>query len=245
MKKILFALSFLSVWTINGQVQGEIKYATKINMHAELPDNENSEMIKKMIPEFQTMKNVLLFTETESLYKSANAEEEIIEEGNTNIRIEMNSDESQVYTNLETGIITQQTDLMGKMFLIKDTLRQSEWKILDEQKSFAGLLCQKATLTTDQDTVNAWFTAQVPISAGPSGFTGLPGLIVHVSMNHGNFQITATDIDKRVIGKKEIKEPTKGKAISQEDFNALQMKKMKEMEEQFGGGNGSTSIIIR
>ncbi len=229
------------------QNHGEVKYTTKINMHAELPDDENSEMIKQMIPEFQEMQNVLLYTDTESFYSNESNDdtEEVIEEegGNMQIKIEMGAPEEKIYTDIANGIIVEQRDLMGKAFLIKDTLKATDWRVTDEQQVHSGLVCQKAELITERDTIIAWFTSEIPVSTGPAGFAGLPGLIVHVSMNGGNFQITATNINKREIGKKEIKVPTKGKEITAEEFEELERKKMQELQEQYGGGEGGVIMI--
>jgi GLPGLI family protein len=151
----------------------------------------------------------------------------------------MDAPEEKIYTDIANGIIVEQRDLVGKLFLITDTLRPADWRVTDEQQMHAGLVCQKAELITEEDTITAWFTSEIPVSTGPAGYAGLPGLIVHVSMNHGNFQITATNIEKRVIGKKEIKAPTKGKAITGEEFDALERKKM---QEQFGS-DGNVIMI--
>ncbi|MFT5819955.1 MAG: GLPGLI family protein [Crocinitomix sp.] len=246
MKIGIILINLLFTGLAFAQNHGEVKYTTKINLHAELPDDENSEMIKQMIPEFQEMNNVLLFTDAESFYTNVSDEkaDEIIEEGDGNmqIKIEMDAPEEKVYTDIANGIIVEQRDLMGKIFLIRDTLKSSDWRVTDEQQMHSGLVCQKAELITEQDTVTAWFTSAIPVSTGPAGFAGLPGLIVHISMNHGNFQITATDIDKREIGKKEIKAPTKGKEITAEEFEQLERKKMQEMQEQYGGEGGVIMI---
>lgn len=230
------------------QTQGEIHYTTKINMHAELPDDENGRMIKQMIPEFQEMKSILLFTPTESIYagKPGKEADETIEEedGNVQIKLEMSAPDEKIYTDIQNGIVVEQRDLMGKIFLVKDTLKKSDWRVKDEQKMVSGILCQKAELIHEEDTVVAWFTSQIPVSTGPSGFGGLPGLIVHVSMNGGNFQITATNIINRVIGPKEIKPPTKGKSITDKAFQELEQEKMKEMQEQYGGEGGGNFIMI-
>jgi GLPGLI family protein len=246
MKIGIILLNLLFTGIAFTQNSGEVKYTTKINLHAELPDDENSEMIKQMIPEFQKMENVLLYTETESFYSNEGADDadEVIEEGdgNVQIKIEMDAPEEKIYTDIANGVIVEQRDLMGKLFLIKDTLKPADWRVTDKQQMHSGLVCQKAELITEEDTIIAWFTSEIPVSTGPAGFAGLPGLIVHVSMNHGNYQITATDIDKRLIGNKEIKAPTKGKEITAEEFDALELKKMKEMQEQFGG-DGNVIMI--
>lgn len=251
MKTGLFAISILISLCLSAQEQGEITYLTTINLHAELPDDENSEMIKQMIPEYQKTTNTLLFTKSKSFYTNAQDEsaDEIVDEedGNVQIKIEMDTPDEKIYTNIENGIVVEQRDLMGKLFLITDTLKAADWHVTNEQKKVANVVCQKAELYHEEDTIVAWFTPQIPVSTGPAGFGGLPGLIVHVSMNGGIFQITATQIVGREIGKKEIKAPTKGKEITLDEFEALQLKKMQEMQEQFGGegGEGGNVFIIQ
>ena len=37
----------------------------------------------------------------------------------------------------------------------------------------------------DSIKVDVWFTPEVPVSSGPAGYGGLPGLIVFVDVNEG------------------------------------------------------------
>lgn len=248
MKRKLLALCLLWAGLGFTQTQGEIHYTTKINMHAELPDDENGRMIKQFIPEFQEQSSILIFTSTESIYagKPDKEADETIEEedGNVQIKIEMTAPDEKIYTDIKNGIVVEQRDLMGKIFLIKDTLKKSDWRVMDDQKMVSGILCQKAELIHEEDTIVAWFTSQIPVSTGPAGFGGLPGMIVHVSMNGGNFQITATNIINREIGPKEIVAPSKGKNITDKAFRELEQEKMKEMQEQYGGEGGGNVIMI-
>ena len=61
-----------------------------------------------------------------------------------------------------------------------------KWDISQETKMIGGYNVQKATTTSLIDSTSflmitkviAWFTTEIPISAGPEGYYGLPGLIV-------------------------------------------------------------------
>jgi GLPGLI family protein len=229
------------------QQQGEISYTTKVNLHANLPDDENGRMIREMTPEFQEMHHTLLFTKDESLYQSKKETEETNtfeqEEGDVQIQIEMAVPDEKIYTDIKNGLIVEQRDLMGKRFLIKDSIRQNDWHILEESKIVMGINCQKAALYQETDTIEVWYTTEIPISTGPAGFGGLPGLIVQVSMDQGLMEITATKYIKRTIEKKEIKAPTKGKVVTDKQFRELEEKKMKELQEQYGGNGGQIIMI--
>ena len=251
MKTILLTFSaFLTVISM-AQTEGEVKYTTKIDMHAQLPEGENTEMLKSMLPQYQEEKSTLLFTTEETLYKSGGTDESVEkqetddDDNQVQIKIEMSSPEEKIYTDVENGLVVQQRDLMDKIFLIKDTIDPAEWKITGETKMVSGLSCQKATLESEENgVIEAWFTTQIPVSSGPAGLGGLPGLIVYVSMDEGNVTMTATQIIPREIEKGEIEAPKKGKVVTREKYLELEQKKMEQMKKQYGGDGDGNIIMI-
>ena len=84
-------------------------------------------------------------------------------------------------------------------------------------------------------TVTAWYTPQIPINQGPGEFWGLPGLILEIQS--GRTTLLCTKIVMNPEEKKQIKAPSKGKEITQKEYNETVKKKMKEMQENFGGRN--------
>ena len=87
--------------------------------------------------------------------------------------------------------------------------------------------------------VTAWFTPQIPVGHGPGEYTGLPGLILEL-----NFYRTTLLCSKIVINPKEpetIVAPTKGKAVTREEYNKIVGEKMEEMRENFRGRGGRRS----
>ena len=87
-------------------------------------------------------------------------------------------------------------------------------------------------------TVTAWYTPEIPVSQGPEGYWGLPGLILEV--NDGKTIILCSKVVLNPKEKIEIKASTKGKVISQKEFDEAVVKKMEEWREmnQGRGGNG-------
>lgn len=91
-------------------------------------------------------------------------------------------------------------------------------------------------------TITAWYTPEIPVNQGPESYWGLPGLILEV--NDGK---TITLCSKVVLNSKdkvEIKASTKGKVISQKDYDETVIKKMQEFREmnQGRGATGGTPI---
>lgn len=94
--------------------------------------------------------------------------------------------------------------------------------------------------------VTAWYTMDIPVGHGPDDFWGLPGLILEV--NYQNTNILCTKIVMNPKDKKEIKEPTKGKEVTQEEYDAIVREKMEEMRERMQnerqkGGRGNRIMI--
>jgi GLPGLI family protein len=81
----------------------------------------------------------------------------------------------------------------------------------------------------------AWYTPEIPVNQGPAAYWGLPGLILEVQDDR-----TTLLCSKIILNAKEkevLDIPSKGKEVSQEEFDAITKKKMEEMREQFGGRN--------
>lgn len=87
--------------------------------------------------------------------------------------------------------------------------------------------------------VTAWYTPQIPINQGPGEFWGLPGLILEVNVDRTT--ILCTKIVLNPEEKEGIKVPSKGKEVTQKEFEKITAEKMEEMRENFQrrgrGGN--------
>lgn len=119
----------------------------------------------------------------------------------------------------------------------------------DDKKDEAKLDSTKTTKVTEEIelpkevTITAWYSPQIPINQGPGEFWGLPGLILEVQS--GRTTILCTKIIMNPEDKKEIKVPSKGKEVTQAEYNSTVKKKMEEMREMYGGRNrGGNRIRI-
>lgn len=85
-------------------------------------------------------------------------------------------------------------------------------------------------------TITAWYTPEIPVSQGPEGYWGLPGLILEV--NDGKTTILCSKVVLNPKEKAEIKAPTVGKEVSQKEYDEIVIKKMEEMSEMNNGRGG-------
>ena len=91
--------------------------------------------------------------------------------------------------------------------------------------------------------VTAWYTPEIPVNQGPEGYWGLPGLIFEI--NDGKTVILCSKVVLNPKVKAEIKAPTKGKLISQKEFDEIVIKKTEEYKSMNQGRGGNNSWRIR
>lgn len=92
-------------------------------------------------------------------------------------------------------------------------------------------------------TITAWYSPEIPINQGPESYWGLPGLILEI--NDGTTTILCSKIVLNAKEKVDIKAPTKGKEISQKEYDETVIKKMKEFREMNRGRAGGPTMIGR
>ena len=70
------------------------------------------------------------------------------------------------------------------------------WNILPDTSTVTGLLSYKATCTFGGRNWTAWFAPEIPVSDGPYKFAGLPGLIVKLDSDDGDYTIILSAMER-------------------------------------------------
>lgn len=252
--KIFLVINLVLISSLKAQVLKGIAYykviiKTEIDMDStKMKDPEYirmSEMLSKpFIDEFE-----LKFTSLESAFNILPKlkKPDPAKDKGMSISMTLMSEDEIIYKNISKGVFVNNKEIFGKKFLIKDSLKNRNWNLEKESKMIGDYTCFKATyekeaeLHTDESdfsktqkkpqVITAWYTPQIPIKNGPEMYGGLPGLILELKDDDVRFLCT-----KIVLNPKdpiEIKEPTKGKEVTREEFNAIMKKKFKEMTESF------------
>lgn len=242
MKNFLLLLFAITTCLLSAQNEGVIVYSEKIDLHRRLP--EDRQQYKDMIPQFRTTRFELVYTENESMYsvaKDQDADEAAGSGGG--MRFRMGNASRDVYKNLDEGRMVDSREFMTKQFLIKGDEEEFKWKIAEGQKMILDYMCLKATFSDTADSYVAWFTPQIPIANGPAEYGGLPGMILELDVNEGERTSLAVEVRAEEIDKSLLKEPKKGKEVTDEEFREIVREKMKEMRAQRQQGDGHPIII--
>lgn len=234
--------------------QGEVVYeeTMKLNFKFEGMTDE----MRERLPKERKLKKILYFNEEASSYQASKEQAAGSMRGmrsgggghggggGMGMRMMMSGGgaDDKVYLNFTEDIKVEQKEFMSRIFLIEGELAKDNWKLTGEQKMVLDYPCMQASQITEKDTILAWFTPAIPVSAGPSNYVNLPGLVLEVDINNGTRVLKAQSIDLKELEKALIAKPKKGKKVTREEFMEIVDEKTKEM----GGENqGGRRVIIR
>lgn len=168
----------------------------------------------------------LHFNANESKYENSEEKAEAGDEGW--------SDRKETFfmkRNFQDNTLFDGVTFLGKTYLIHDSIVPPAWKIMNDMKEVAGHICMNASLndTMRKQNTIAWFALDMPASAGPDRFFGLPGIILEVDINNGALVMTADKIDLAPLTN-ELNTPAKikGKKITMNEYNMMIEKQIKE-----------------
>lgn len=231
---------------------GKILYTETRKLHINLKNediqingvsSDQANQIAAMIPKEQVSKKILRFTPEAALYETAKVEnnDATSQQGNMQIMINFSSGgDNKSYHDIKNKQLVEQNEFMSRKFLVTSDIGKNEWKMTGNQKEILGYPCQQATMLKDTQTVTAWFTPAIPVSAGPKGTAGLPGMILAMDIGD-DLSVIATSIEAGGVDAKELSKPNEGKKVTKEQYKKIVDDKVKEMQSE-SGGNG---IIIK
>lgn len=141
------------------------------------------------------------------------------------------------YTDLESGNYVELRSLLGRTFRITETRPAFAWKLTGEAASFLGYPVYQAIAKQDSTTIEAWFTPDIPVSAGPAQYGGLPGLILTLAVDSNRVVYTATAVDTTAaVGK--VTAPSDGSKVTRAEYDKIVAEKQAEMaKSRRGRGN--------
>lgn len=206
---------------------GKIEYERRINVFAQIgnDDDQWSEFRKKLSNHFKTSYFDLLFTKDKSLYRPGR------ESGDRELFNfwQAPAQDNIVYSDLQNDKAVSEKNVFEQAFLVQDSLRQIRWKITDETRSIAGFNCRRANaIIMDSIYVVAFYTDEILTGSGPESFTGLPGMILGVSLPHQHISWFATKVEAIPVAESQVVPPAKGKKVNNATLSETVRPSLKE-----------------
>lgn len=189
-------------------LSGKISFERKENMHKQLTDHSGwSEELKKRMPKYRTDQFQLAFNTHQGMYKLTQEDESPFASW---WRVAYNNG---VKTNLDTKTFTANKSVYERDYKVSDSLPAYQWKIMGEYREIAGYNCRKAsTIIMDSVYIIAFYTDEIPVSAGPESFNGLPGMILGIVIPRMNLTYFATKVETQTPTEAEFTLPEQKKA---------------------------------
>lgn len=255
---MLFAFVQVIAQGLTGRAYYKSSSQIRLQMDSSRMNPDQMAEIQAQLKKQMERDYVLSFTPTESNWKqveSLGGGPATASSGGMTMVINTGSQDRVLYKNIAEQTYEQEQDVMGKEFLIKDSLEPAEWELTSETKKIGNYTAQKATYSRIVDSqrfstgmtemenvkdtiqVTAWFTPEIPVPHGPENFFGLPGLILEIQ-NSGRTLICEKIELNPSANPVKIERPKRGKEISREEFRAMQEESMKQMMNRYQGKPG-------
>lgn len=223
-------------------------------------EQKQKEIEEKMSKDFE--KNAVLYFDKSTSVFSNIKELQVSNSKNNGVNVLTTSDdEGKIFKNIKEKTLSREEDLFDKPFIIEDKLELLDWKISDETKKIGDYNCQKAVaiIPVSQKDLDdykkeledikaynitmevkapkpkvhtVWFTPFIPVNNGPALYWGLPGLILEAT--DGRISYFCTKIVLNPIKKVIITKPTKGKKVTQKQFDKISDEKIESMKGKDG-----------
>ena len=263
MIKVAVATSFLLIGFLAKaqEFQGKAEYYSKRFFKNEIgtkPDDEPElkKAYEDALKKASENRFILTFNKKEALFEKQESLEKPTP-NNAKVTVTMTfSGQGKTYINTKDKVRITEDDILGKEFLIVDSLKVFKWKLTDETRKIGEYTCYKAeTLipvsekekkeyeeylkkqnTTSFFTMEepkekkivVWYTPEVPVSVGPSNYWGLPGLILEV--NDGETVVLCSKLTLNNKETAKIKVPHVGKEVSQDEFDTIHKDILESMD---------------
>lgn len=254
--------NMLKAQDFSGQAVYETKIQMKdfkIEM-GDIPEEMRLKMQEKMRKAFEKT-FIMDFNKTESLYYPEEKLEAPSQGSDISFKMSGPAD-GKKYKNVKDKIEISEEDFFGKEFLIQDSLPRWDWKLESETKKIGNYNCNKAVAVIPvsaeslkeyedekkksaenktkfleikepkEQVITVWYTPEIPVSQGPDGYWGLPGLILEV--NDGNKMTLCSKIVLNPKQKLEIKKPKKGKKVTRKEFEKINEEQLEKMKNSSG-----------
>lgn len=233
---ILFSL-ITSNLILSQNFQSEIIYTTKKKF---FPNPDLSQEINKekeiQHNKLYNQEMVLIVDGLYSVYKEV-PKLENIEDNSYKLGFIMGSGgfvTNAIYKDIKNNISIEQREYLGKLFLVKDSLKKIEWQITNKTKKIGKYTAIKAIANSSNNItlfqlgkvtnkvnyiITAWFTLEIPLNNGPHLYQGLPGLILELNLL--DTEILFKKITINPEKKLNLKMLKRGQSIDIDSFNNL------------------------
>lgn len=218
---LFFIGSIFSQKTISGKVTYNYDIIEVSSTDKKVPQNVVNDFNRSLKENKDKIIFSLTFNNSKSNYRISQKKMNLDKNQLLNYAKIITGADEDIFVDLENKESFKKLDFFGEYYIIKKTL-DDIWILTQETKTINEYTCYKAFLKNKRQNsplVFAWYTPKIPVNFGPKGYGNLPGLILELTI--GPIVYYATKIELNPSDMIEINKPTKGKLMSEEEFENL------------------------
>lgn len=156
-----------------------IEYEVKTNVKKTMGNSSWDEMLKEAMPQFKTGYYLYTFADNKSIYKF----DHWAPTGKVPEWLRRNDEDNIWYFDHENNKFSMQKTVFGSSFITEDSIPVIHWRMVNESRMIAGFNCRKAEgKINDSVYVFAFYTDEITIPGGPCSISGLPGMILGLTI---------------------------------------------------------------
>lgn len=202
-----------------------IEYEVKTNIKKTMGSGVWEEMMKDAMPTFKTGYFKYTFADNKSVYK--------FDHWDPNMKMPdwyTKSDEENVwYMDFNSDRFNMQKNLYGSNFNLEDSIPVIQWRLSNENRVIAGYNCRKAVgKIMDSVYVFAFYTDEITITGGPCSISGLPGMILGLTIPRMYTSWIATKVTIDKVDEKQIAPVTSKKYFTRASFKSMLNERTKD-----------------
>jgi GLPGLI family protein len=202
-----------------------IEYEVKTNVKKTMGNNSWAEMLKDQMPQFKTGYYTFTFADNKSIYKF----DRWTETAKVPEFMRKNDEENVWYFDFTNNKFNMQKVVYGSNFNIDDSIPLIDWKITNENREIAGFNCRKAVgKIMDSVYVFAFYTDEITIPGGPCSISGLPGMILGLTIPRMYTSFIATKVVVQNVDAAVIKPITTKKPFTYTSLKTTIKSRIKE-----------------
>lgn len=224
MKKIVLLVVFTSMFTHAQINTGSIEYNLVIGEDKELESGPMSDYFSEAIKNANHVSYSLDFNSTGMVFYKIEKMDR--DNKNTSFSEAFSGVNGKIYREkLSSFIFNDVNDRLLGHLIIKKELNP-KWVLLKTTKIIQNYLCYKAIAVIEfnngvkdfKRNIIAWYCPKIPISFGPKGYSGLPGLILELQEKNIIFGAKKIILNPSNIT---IENPSKYKIVSEIEYNKM------------------------
>jgi GLPGLI family protein len=195
MKRIIILSALLFTITIANAQQfidkAVIEYEVKTNAKKRMGNGSWAEMLKDQMSQFKTGYYTYTFADNKSIYKFDHWDEK----SKVPEFLRKSDEENIWYFDFTAGKFNMQKDVVGSKFYVSDSIPAIQWRLTNENREIAGFNCRKAVgKIMDSVYIFAFYTDEITIPGGPCSVSGLPGMILGLTIPRMYVSYIATKV---------------------------------------------------